>query len=140
MFLNIGIARRKRYMALLLFALLMLLTLGVVTLTTANPRAASLGAVGANAGTWKTWVLTSGDQLRLDAPPDDAATADEITQLQDMAAKRDDAALQQIAYWNAGPPSYRWNHLAVNTLANHVNPLAVRNLALLHVAIYDATV
>ena len=26
------------------------------------------------AGKWKTWVLTSGDQLRLPPPPDEAAT------------------------------------------------------------------
>ena len=31
---------------------------------------ASSGQVEPNAGSWKTWVLTSGSQLRLPAPPD----------------------------------------------------------------------
>jgi hypothetical protein len=33
----------------------------------------SLAQVEPNAGKWKTWVLSSGDQLRLPPPPDEAA-------------------------------------------------------------------
>jgi len=36
------------------------------------------------------------------APPDQAATADEIAQLKEMVAKRDNTTLYQIAYWNSG--------------------------------------
>jgi membrane-associated phospholipid phosphatase len=94
------------------------------------------------AGTWATWVLASGDQFPVDAPPDEAATADEIAQLIEMAASRDDAALAQIAYWNAGPPSYRWNQIAMNEINRLAMPAntAYRGLALMNVAIYDATV
>ncbi len=94
------------------------------------------------AGTWKTWVLKSGSQFRAAAPPDEAATKKEIAQLMDMAAKRDDAALQQIAYWNSGPAAYRWNQIAINAMLKRGLPAntAFRHLALLHVAIYDATV
>ena len=38
-----------------------------------------------SAGKWKTWVLTSGDQLRLPPPPDEAATRAEVAQLKDLA-------------------------------------------------------
>ncbi len=34
------------------------------------------------AGSWKTWILESGDQFRPDAPPDETATQDELTQAQ----------------------------------------------------------
>ncbi len=91
---------------------------------------------------WTPWVLTSGDQFRLDAPPDEAATAEEIAQLMDLAAQRDEAALLQIAYWNAGAPVYRWNQIAIDALVKRGIPanIAFRDLALLHVAIYDATI
>ncbi len=94
------------------------------------------------AGTWKTWVLESAKQFEIAAPPDAAATTKEISQLMDMVAKRDDAALQQIAYWNSGPASYRWNQIANNAMVKRGLPgnMAFRNLALMHVAIYDATI
>jgi membrane-associated phospholipid phosphatase len=94
------------------------------------------------AGAWKTWLLTSGDQFRLPAPPDAAATETEIQQLKEMAAKRDAAALDEIAYWDTGAPAYRWNEIAVQQLLTVGAPgnIAFRDLALLNVAIYDSTV
>ena len=66
-----------------------------------------------NAGRWKTWVLTSGDQLRLPQPPDEAATRAEIAQLKDIAKQRDAGTLERISWWNAGPPGYRWTTIAI---------------------------
>jgi membrane-associated phospholipid phosphatase len=99
-------------------------------------------SVASGAGTWTTWVLESGSQFPVDAPPDEAATAEEIALLMEMVADRDDAALQQIAYWNAGAPAYRWNQIAIDEMMARAMPgnMAFRDLALLHVAIYDATV
>jgi membrane-associated phospholipid phosphatase len=95
-----------------------------------------------DAGSWPTWLLASGSQFRLDAPPNEAATADEIAQLMAIAGERDEAAMQQITYWNAGSPSYRWNQIAVGAIDKRGIPgaPASRALALVHVAIYDATV
>ncbi|MDZ4767365.1 MAG: phosphatase PAP2 family protein [Chloroflexota bacterium] len=94
------------------------------------------------AGTWTTWVLDSGSQFRLDAPPDDAATATEIAQLIEMVADRDEAGLIQIDYWNTGAPAYRWNQIAMEEMLQRALPgnISFRHLALIHVAIYDATV
>jgi hypothetical protein len=50
------------------------------------------------AGAWKTWLLTSGDQLRPEAPPDETATQDELTQLQGMVTDRDAAVMDRISY------------------------------------------
>src|SRR5687767_12441483 len=65
------------------------------------------------AGSWKTWVLTSGDQLRPDPPLDEIATQKELVTLQEMVADRDAAALDLVSYWDAGSPGYRWNELAM---------------------------
>ena len=45
-----------------------------------------------------------------------------------------------VAYWDTGPPSYRWNELAVaEALRQHqYTHVAARGLALLHVALDDA--
>ncbi len=121
--------------------LLVVVILGIIGPAMARPSTKAAAAqVEPKAGTWKTWVLTSGSQIKVDAPPDADATKKEIAQLKDMAAKRDDAALTQIAYWNSGPASYRWNQIGSDYLADHVIPLAVRDQALLSIAIYDATI
>ncbi len=61
-------------------------------------KTTSASPIEPKAGTWKTWVLTSGSQFRLPAPGDQAATEAEIKQLKDMVPKRDAAALDQIAF------------------------------------------
>lgn len=108
----------------------------------------SLVSVGLNAqsnpdnGEWMTWILESADQLQVDAPPDDAATAEEIAQLISMSESRDEDALAQIAYWDAGPPAYRWNQITMDEIVKRGIPIhfAERALSLVHVAIYDGTV
>lgn len=104
--------------------------------------AASTAAIEPAAGTWQTWVLTAGDQLRPAAPPADAATKTELAELTEQATNRDAATLDRIAYWDAGSPGYRWNELATQqTLKAGMGPGgAYRAMALLNVAIYDATV
>src|SRR5688572_16275019 len=82
------------------------------TQTTPPKHQANLGPVEAAAGRWKTWVLESGSQLRLPQPPSDSATDAESGELRDLAARRDAAALDQVAYWDAGSPGYRWNEIA----------------------------
>jgi len=94
------------------------------------------------AGTWQTWVLESGSQLRLPAPPNEQQTQTELEALKELSGNQDQATLDQIGYWNTGPAVYRWNELAVNeALKNGMgNSPASRLLALLNVAMYDATV
>lgn len=118
------------------------LSLGILSGVVASPPQEAPAQTTSDAATWQTWVLESPDQFRPDAPPDATATAAEITQLLELVAARDEAALQQIAYWNSGAPVYRWNQIAFDTLlARGVPaPAAFRHLALLHAAIYDATV
>lgn len=122
--------------------LFLVLLAGVVLLNFSVATAQSDMMIEPEAGAWPTWVLESGSQFRLDAPPDQATTTGEIAQLMAMANERDDMALQQVTYWNAGPPSYRWNQIAVGAVDKRGIPgtSASRVLALVHAAVYDATV
>jgi len=104
-----------------------------------------VGFVGARAaaaaGSWKTWVLASGGELRLPPPPDDATSRAEIAELRKLAAQRGEWR-DRIVYWDAGAPSSRWVQIAVNRIID--GPLkglnAARHIALVNVAIYDATI
>lgn len=100
------------------------------------------GQIEPKAGTWKTWVLTSGKQLRLPPPPARAATRAELKAVRALVSKRDAAALDQIRFWDTGAPGYRWSEMALNMALKNNLPQtrAMRLMTLLHVAIYDATV
>jgi membrane-associated phospholipid phosphatase len=126
---------------------LILLLLGGLLGPTPSPDLASAAPpqpaqIEPEAGTWQTWVLESGSQLRLAAPPDAQQTQAELAALKELAGGRDQAALDQIAYWNTGPAVYRWNELAADqALKSGMSVVpGSRLLALLNVAIYDATV
>src|SRR5262245_29602479 len=95
-----------------------------------------------SAGRWKTWVLTSGSQLRLPPPPDQAATAAELQQLRALVNRRDAAALDRIGFWDTGAPGYRWNGILADELFKHnlTGATTSRQVALMEVAIYDATI
>jgi membrane-associated phospholipid phosphatase len=108
----------------------------------ALPRAEQSDWIEPNAGKWKTWLIASGAELHRAPPPDGGATERELEELVQAAAQRDRAALDLIAYWDTGAPSYRWSEIAVaEHLKNGIGwPLASRNLALMHIAIYDAMI
>lgn len=135
---------QTRLMKSLMAALLMLsILLGVGQGPPSALRAADdAPQIEPGAGTWQTWVLASGDELRPAPPPDKAATKKEMAELQALVAERDKAAMAQIAYWDAGSPSYRWTKLllAQNAKKPMNIPRIMRALSLLHVAIYDATI
>jgi hypothetical protein len=56
------------------------------------------GSVEPWAGAWRTWLLESGSQVPLPAPPDSAS---EVAQVGAMAAQRDAAMPDRIRYWDA---------------------------------------
>jgi membrane-associated phospholipid phosphatase len=101
-----------------------------------------MAQVEPGAGKWKTWVIPSGDALRLAAPPDSQVTARELQWVKDCISQRDQATLAKIDYWDAGSPGYRWMQLAQQSVvsAGLPTPLQTRALALVAAAISDATV
>ena len=125
-------------------ALTLLTGFGVVGAEAAPISTAVSGTNGVEpgAGSWHTWVLTSTNQLRPEAPPDKAATRAELDQLRALVDQRDSAALDEIAFWDTGAPSYRWNEIAIDEGLKHNLPsnYGARAMALLHIAISDAII
>ena len=86
-----------------------------------------------------------GNELRL-APPftDRNGVTNEIAWLKDFVreSKSSPDAQQQLRYWTAGAPSYRWMQLLLSQIENKglTNPRNVRALALMSIAMYDATI
>ena len=105
--------------------------------------ACSLSAqVEPNAGRWKTWVIPSGGSLLLAPPPAGDTTTFEIQQIKKLISQRDSAALEQIHFWDAGAPGYRWMQMTQQLAVSEglATPYQTRALALVAAAIYDATV
>ena len=90
-----------------------------------------------NAGTWKTWFITSGKDHRLPAP---ASTKNEIAEVLAKQKKMDAAAMQQVIYWNAGSPGYRWQEMMNKLWAVDTGRYAILANMLLGTATYDATI
>src|ERR1051326_5547184 len=103
---------------------------------------AAFGQIEPSAGNWKTWVVSSGRELRLEPPPDRAATRGELQDLKLTIAQAPENVGMQVEYWNAGSPGYRWLQVLLNRLTTQSlgTPRNTRAVALLNVAIYDATI
>src|ERR1700730_14482235 len=106
------------------------------------PFGSLFAQVEPNAGKWQTWILSSGNQMRLAKPPGDTETASEAQSLKQIMASADDGDKAQVAYWDAGSPAYRWMQIASQQMISHnlAAPFYTRGMALVAVAVYDATV
>ncbi len=106
-------------------------------------QARAEGAIEPNAGSWQTWVISSGHDYRVPAPPGPAETQAELRMLADLVSHNDAQALQQIAFWDAGAPAYRWiDLLNARTLAGIPTATNGRTGVYTYVALamYDATI
>lgn len=96
------------------------------------------------AGTWKTWVLASPQEITVPPPPGagtDQAKAD-MDEVKRLAKDRTPAVKEVVTKWN-GPVAFQpWTTTAYDFVASQDKnpPLSTRNYALLHVAMYDALV
>jgi membrane-associated phospholipid phosphatase len=95
-----------------------------------------------NAGSWRTWIISSGKDFRVPPPPDASATANEIAELQKLMAQSDPKILEKIRYWDAGSPAYRWMGIVNNRFfaGEKGTPFPNRINAYLAIAMYDATI
>jgi membrane-associated phospholipid phosphatase len=89
-----------------------------------------------NAGKWKTWFISSAVDYRL-MPP---TAKKEIEQVVGMQQNISVDMKQQITYWSAGAPSYRWQKFIENTWMTAAMKEGMLANMLMSVAIYDATV
>ena len=95
-----------------------------------------------NAGTWKTWIISSGKDFRVPPPPDDAGTKAELQWVRGAVAETNPAILDSVTYWDAGAPAYRWIDLMTNRLiaGASVSAFPHRVYTYMALAIYDATI
>lgn len=112
-----------------------------------GPTEAAWLGPGPEGATWQTWVLEGPDELRPPPPAIDLAAERE----QVIAMQRDRTAADEalIARWT-GPATGPWTELAMDLVDRYIAFLprnrvatparASRAAALLHVAMYDATV
>jgi membrane-associated phospholipid phosphatase len=89
------------------------------------------------AGNWKPWFIPAGKMYRLPAPP---LAKNEIAEILTAQRNLDGAGMQNIQYWNAGAPGYRWyNMMSKLWMTDITGNGALANL-LMGTAIYDATI
>ena len=74
------------------------------------------------AGRWRTWVISSGKDYRVAAPPGGKETKAELAALAELINDNDAEVQRQITYWDAGAPSYRWMDLISARLAAGTAP------------------
>ncbi len=96
------------------------------------------------AGFWRTYVLTSGAETPLPAPPHPFSqqTRAELAELKTLQEQRIPAKQAIIDFWNGQPAFKPWTekHLELIRTRGVAAPRAHRELALVQVAIYDAVV
>ncbi|MGH9627591.1 MAG: vanadium-dependent haloperoxidase [Bryobacteraceae bacterium] len=100
------------------------------------------GQIEPQAGTWKTWILQSGSELRLPPPPNQGATEGEIAWLKDFVASADANARYQVAFWDTGSPAMRWMEIVNDRIRDGRVSVGQgwRHPVLLSVAMHDAMV
>jgi membrane-associated phospholipid phosphatase len=94
------------------------------------------------AGSWRTWVISSGKDYRVPPPPGPAQTRAELKALEDLIAKNGAAAKEQITFWDAGAPAYRWIDVINSRLLAGTGTSTYPHRVYTYVALamYDATV
>ncbi|MGH2704364.1 MAG: phosphatase PAP2 family protein [Actinomycetota bacterium] len=94
------------------------------------------------AGGWKTWVLSSGRQIKVPPPPSGQKASADAAEVRRLAAEPTDEATKQIEHWDQEPAGKPWHELNLELVAASVKdpPLASRGYALMDVALYDTVV
>ncbi len=119
------------------------LFVALVSLAATLPlQARADGSIEPNAGTWQTWVISSGADYRVPPPPGSAQTQAELRELAALVSHNNPQIQQRIAFWDAGAPAYRWIDL-INERALAGIPTTTnisRVYAYVGLAMYDATI
>ena len=95
-----------------------------------------------DAGKWRTWVISSGEDYRVKPPPNPAETRAELRSLADLISHNDAQTREQIKFWDAGSPAYRWIDLINNRLLAGTTTTTYPHRVYTYVALamYDATI
>lgn len=101
-------------------------------------------SAGAQVGNWKTYVLSSGSEIAVPAPPadDSAQTKAELDELRQFQTLRSPITDKVIAFWDTVPATQPWTEMTIALIAQEqVNPRRANRVeAIVHTAMYDAVV
>ena len=122
---------------------LVVMTLALLVVM-ALPARGDVASDGPKVGQWKTWVLASGTEIQVPAPPAETSdqTKTELAELRQLQKERSPSANTAIQYYNAVPATQRWHDLAI-ALARAEKQSANRQARLttiLHTALHDAVI
>jgi hypothetical protein len=111
---------------------------------TALPARAEAVADGPKVAQWKTWVLASGSETSVPAPPVDSSdqTKAELADLRQLQKEHSPSANTAIQCYNALPATQRWHdvaHALARADKQSLNRQA-RLAAILHTALHDAVI
>lgn len=122
----------KQIIPSILITLIAIVTTGQMN----APRQANYEAAG-----WNTKIIDNPKQITVAAPPSANQLQSELRSIKPQMATVDAKKLQEIKYWDAGAPSYRWNQIGTKVMSWDKPDLIVRTpLAWMNLAIYDATI
>ncbi|MGH8070819.1 MAG: phosphatase PAP2 family protein [Candidatus Entotheonellia bacterium] len=118
----------------------MLACLGVIAL----PASGEVVSGGPKVGQWQTWVLVSGTDIPVPAPPAETSdqTKAELAELRQLQKERTPIANTAIQYYLAVPATQRWHDLAFGLARAEKQSLNRQAYlaAILHTALHDAVV
>ncbi|MGH9158303.1 MAG: vanadium-dependent haloperoxidase [Acidimicrobiales bacterium] len=96
------------------------------------------------AGTWRPWVLRSGSAIMVPPPPGEDSTRAkaDLAEVTTLAAQRTPEVRAVIDKWGGPLLTQPWTVQILEAVSKSAKnpPLSSRNYALLHVAMYDATI
>ncbi|MBL8174919.1 MAG: phosphatase PAP2 family protein [Bryobacterales bacterium] len=93
-------------------------------------------------GDWKTWVIASGREHAVAAPPSAPASREELEWVKAAVRESNAQVVASVRYWDAGPPAYRWMEMIAKrqSAGQSVGTYFARAYAYAAMAAYDATV
>ena len=95
---------------------------------------------GYEAASWATWLLDNPQRITIAAPPPAAQVKAELQILKQNVAKLTPQKMEQIKYWNAGSPAYRWNQVVIGLVDQKPESQLRMPASWMNVAVYDATI
>ena len=121
-----------------IFSIALLLT--TVAATAQTHVSYSPASAKYEAANWKLKLVDNPGQIVTVPPPTVAQSQTELKTVKQRMSDLDKNKMEQINYWNAGAPSYRWNQVAPKLIEQKPELMLRIPTAWMNLAIYDATI